>query len=199
MKILERLRFVVISIALLGVAPSAAQESCPGDCDGDGTVRVNELVTGVNINLGNSDVSSCEAMDRDGNGMVAVNELIQAVRSNLEGCGGGGATFAEVQAIFDQSCAVPGCHSGSFPSNNLNLQDGESYDQLVGVAPFNGNAMSQGLLRVDAGDAANSYLLIKVAGMPAVGLGSQMPLFRDPLSEAEVATIRDWINDGANP
>ncbi len=196
------LRNLGLTLALIGVASistATAQEPCPGDCNEDGAVRVNELVTGVNINLGNADARSCPAVDVDRNGRVAVNELIQAVRSNLEGCSGGGATFADVQAILTARCALPGCHSGQFPSNNLNLEAGNSFDQLVGMDPFNANAAGMGILRVDPGDALNSYILIKVAGTPPFGLGSQMPLFADPLSESDVATIRDWINDGANP
>ncbi len=64
--------------------PAAAQ--CPGDCDGNGTVAINELIRGVNIALGNADVSTCTAMDVDGSGTVAINELIQAVNAALTGC-----------------------------------------------------------------------------------------------------------------
>lgn len=199
MRILRELGLAMALIGATSISTATAQDPCPGDCNEDGAVRVNELVTGVNINLGNADASTCPAMDVDGSGTVAVNELIQAVRSNLEGCGGGGATFADVQVILTASCAVPGCHSGQFPSNNLNLEAGMSFDELVGIDPFNGNAAGMGILRVDPGDALNSYLLIKVAGTPPLGLGSQMPLFADPLTESDVATIRDWINDGANP
>jgi hypothetical protein len=60
--------------------------TCVGDCDGNGVVAINELIRGVNINLGNADLSTCPAMDGNGNGMVAINELIQAVNNNLNGC-----------------------------------------------------------------------------------------------------------------
>ncbi len=60
--------------------------TCVGDCDGDGTVMINELIRGVNITLGNHDVSTCPAMDGNDNGSVAVNELIQAVNNSLNGC-----------------------------------------------------------------------------------------------------------------
>jgi hypothetical protein len=190
---------LIAALTLISTTAGLAQETCAGDCNEDGSVTVNELVLGVNINLGRADVSNCPAIDTDGNMLVAINELIAAVRSNLDGCGGGGATFADVQAILTAECAVPGCHSGAFPSNDLNLEDGQAYDQLVGVEPFNLNARNQGLLRVDPGDAQNSYLLRKVAGGLPLSLGSQMPLFDDPLTESEVATIRDWIDAGAEP
>ncbi len=58
---------------------------CPGDCDGDGTVSIAELIRGVNLALGSTD-EACSAFDLDGNGSVAVNELIAAVRAALDGC-----------------------------------------------------------------------------------------------------------------
>jgi ELWxxDGT repeat protein len=64
-------------------APPAA---CVGDCHGDGTVTVDELITGVNIALGNVALSQCVALDVDGNGAVTVNELITAVNNALSGC-----------------------------------------------------------------------------------------------------------------
>jgi hypothetical protein len=61
--------------------------SCAGDCNGDGQVLVNELVSAVNIALGTSPVSSCAAADTNGDGQVSVSELIQAVNAALSGCG----------------------------------------------------------------------------------------------------------------
>ncbi len=65
---------------------TSAQPICPGDCNGDGIVNVNELITAVNISLGTRPVESCLAADRDGSGHVAINELIAAVLSALNGC-----------------------------------------------------------------------------------------------------------------
>src|SRR5215475_6306744 len=71
--------------ALLWVWPATAQ-SCPGDCDGDGEVSINELIIGVNIALGTQAISACPAMDSNGDGAVTVNELIRAVTAALNGC-----------------------------------------------------------------------------------------------------------------
>jgi parallel beta-helix repeat protein len=68
----------------LAVAPVAAQ--CAGDCNGDGTVTINELIVGVNIALGSADAATCAALDSDGSGGVAINELIAAVNAALGGC-----------------------------------------------------------------------------------------------------------------
>jgi hypothetical protein len=59
---------------------------CPGDCSGNRTVTVNELVIAVNIALGNAAISSCPALDTNGNGMASIEELIRAVGSLLDGC-----------------------------------------------------------------------------------------------------------------
>jgi hypothetical protein len=68
-------------------SPTPPALLCPGDCDGDGRVRIDELLLGVNIGLGNAPVSRCEALDGDGSGGVTVNELIVAVTAALDGCG----------------------------------------------------------------------------------------------------------------
>jgi hypothetical protein len=60
--------------------------TCPGDCNGDGQVTVNELIVGVNISLGSAPISECPAFDTSGDGTVTVSELIQAVNAALAGC-----------------------------------------------------------------------------------------------------------------
>lgn len=77
---------VLVSLLLLApVRRAPAQDSCPGDCNGDGVVTVAELVTLVNIALGLADIDTCPAAD-DGSGGVTIAELIAAVQSALSGC-----------------------------------------------------------------------------------------------------------------
>jgi hypothetical protein len=64
--------------------PAAA--SCIGDCGGDGSVTIDELVRSVNIALGNTAVAVCTASDRNGNGAVTIDELVTAVGAALNGC-----------------------------------------------------------------------------------------------------------------
>jgi len=61
-------------------------ETCPGDCNGDATVTVDELVRGVNIALGAQPLANCPVFDRNGSGSVEINELVQAVNAALNGC-----------------------------------------------------------------------------------------------------------------
>lgn len=60
--------------------------ACRGDCNSDGMVTINELITGVNIALGNTALEQCPSFDGDGDGSVAINELIAAVNNALNGC-----------------------------------------------------------------------------------------------------------------
>jgi hypothetical protein len=59
---------------------------CPGDCDGNDMVTIDELIEGVNIALGNGGVETCPAFDLDRDRQVAVNELIAAVDSATNSC-----------------------------------------------------------------------------------------------------------------
>jgi glucose/arabinose dehydrogenase len=78
---------LVLACAGLIFAPAlVAAQTCAGDCAGEGTVSIDDLIRGVNIALGLQPVSFCAAMDSDGGGTVSVGELIQAVNSSLDGC-----------------------------------------------------------------------------------------------------------------
>src|SRR4029453_9122779 len=59
---------------------------CPGDCNGDGMVTIDELVTLVNITLNSADVATCPAGDRDDNGTVTIEEMVLAMATTLRGC-----------------------------------------------------------------------------------------------------------------
>lgn len=82
------LLILLLQAAALQMPPAAAGDApCIGDCNGDGVVTVNELITGVNIALGSVPLMACPAFDRDGDGMVAIGELIAGVSNLLYGCG----------------------------------------------------------------------------------------------------------------
>jgi len=61
--------------------------SCSGDCNGDGEVTVNELITMVNVALGNTAASACNPGDANGDGEITVNEIVAGVNRALSGCG----------------------------------------------------------------------------------------------------------------
>jgi len=72
----------LFALSLLA-APASA---CDGDCDGSGTVLVDEVLIGVRIALGQADLERCAAADRDGDGAVSITDLLAAVAAALDGC-----------------------------------------------------------------------------------------------------------------
>ena len=60
--------------------------ACTGDCSGDGAVTVDEVVTGINIALGNVAMAECSRFDANGDGLVTVDEIVRAVNAGLGGC-----------------------------------------------------------------------------------------------------------------
>ncbi len=59
---------------------------CVGDCNGDGTVSVDELITGVTIALGTQPLEACLSLDAGDDGRVTIDDLIVAVNNALKGC-----------------------------------------------------------------------------------------------------------------
>jgi hypothetical protein len=138
---------------------------------------------------------------------LAIRSAIVPVLALLTGagCPGGvnvpapspGATVSfagEVQPIFNQLCA--GCHvTGGLADLTgiaVKLVDGQSFDMLVNQ-PSTQNA---GLTLVIPGDSAGSLLFQKVSSN-APPVGATMPLLGRRLTSAELATLRDWIDQGA--
>ncbi|HVO22295.1 MAG TPA: CSLREA domain-containing protein [Candidatus Margulisiibacteriota bacterium] len=65
---------------------TATPTACVGDCDHSNDVTIEEVVTMVNIALGEALPSACQAGDVDGDGTITVNEIIMAVDNALHGC-----------------------------------------------------------------------------------------------------------------
>lgn len=101
-------------------------------------------------------------------------------------------TFTTIQEqIFTPNCTSSGCHSGSSPAAGQNLTAGQAYSNIVGVP----SSEVPSLLRVDPGDAENSYLVQKVEGRAQVG--DRMPLGAPPLPNELIQDLREWIDAGA--
>jgi methionine-rich copper-binding protein CopC len=102
------------------------------------------------------------------------------------------ADFSSIQDhVFTPICSV--CHAGASAPQGLRLDATNSYTLLVGVPSTEVPAIE----RVKPGDPDNSYLIQKLEGHAAVG--AQMPFGGPPLSADTIATIRQWIADGAQP
>lgn len=58
---------------------------CPGDCDGDGQVTVEEVVRCVRAATG-APARACPGLDASGDGAATIDEVVAAVRRALDGC-----------------------------------------------------------------------------------------------------------------
>jgi hypothetical protein len=52
----------------------AAETTCAGDCNGDGEVTIDEIITGVNIALGLVGLQNCAAFEANADGEVTIDE-----------------------------------------------------------------------------------------------------------------------------
>ena len=75
------LNFLVV--ALVVGAHGTVRAQCASDCNGDGFVTIDELLTGVRIALESLPLDVCKAADQDGSGRVTINEIFAAVNAAL--------------------------------------------------------------------------------------------------------------------
>jgi hypothetical protein len=107
--------------------------------------------------------------------------------------------------LLTVSCAVSGCHAAttdaSFKEHGLVLAKGQSYENLMGVAPKNPNALADRLLRVKAFKSLESLLFHKLvfdnSHHSNKSYGAPMPLGKDLLTVGQIEFIRRWIEAGA--
>jgi sugar lactone lactonase YvrE len=76
----------VMTAALASLAAAGPAAACTGDCDGDGLVSINELITGVNIALGNDELRMCSVFATSVLDRVTISDLVRGVAAALEGC-----------------------------------------------------------------------------------------------------------------
>ena len=183
----RRLRFEVRSmrttiLAVVSVLTFTApvRATCSGDCSGDGTVTVNELVLGVNIALSAVALSECASFDVDGDGAVAINELIAAVNSALNGCTG----FA---GHYRSTVTLDGGRSGTMDltvesdgaaSGELVISDGAtaSARDSGGAAAVIANVSLSGSVNLSTGQfsIAGSYVDAQGSTVP-INVGGTLP------------------------
>jgi mono/diheme cytochrome c family protein len=93
-----------------------------------------------------------------------------------------------VQPVFNIHCVE--CHQHVTGGGGLSLQAAGTVDRIV-LAPSSGAALNL----VQPGRPEESYLYLKVTGRHAEvnGMGARMPLIGARLSDANIETIRAWI------
>jgi hypothetical protein len=110
-------------------------------------------------------------------------------------------TFDRIQRqIFNQSCALSGCHDSQSQSGGMLLESGGAYSNIVDVIASKPAAAALGWRRIDAAnaDVSTSFLYHKVTGdLPDDTFGERMPLGRRRLDGYLVDVLRLWIEAGA--
>ena len=116
------------------------------------------------------------------------------VDTGTDDTGPSGLSFAiDVYApIIMPSCS---CHADGSGGMKLGNDAASAFAAIVGV-PSND---VPGMSRVEPGDSDNSYLFHKVEGtqLDVGGEGNQMPV--GGLNPAQIDTIKQWIDGGAQP
>jgi len=98
--------------------PTGTPRPCTGDCGGDGSVEVDELITGVNIALGRRPFSDCSAAYAGR--LPDVADLIAAVNNALHGCEPG-VPLPDLVAENVQFASGPSCTGYDAPTYCLNV------------------------------------------------------------------------------
>ncbi|MBN1998225.1 hypothetical protein JW935_11770 [candidate division KSB1 bacterium] len=100
-----------------------------------------------------------------------------------------GAKLSDIQkSIFTPRCALPGCHSGSNPAGELNLETGISYSSLVSIKSKQNPSMNLVL----PSNSTESYLVQKMSN-PALSIMPPSGKLADALIDSVIA----WIDAGA--
>ncbi len=118
-----------LTLCTLTFLSPAVAAPCVGDCGGDGTVTVDDLVKGVNLALGNAGADPCPSFDFNGDGSVTIDEIIMGVNAALSSCTAVATatptvpptvtpkpTPVEVIALFNADASNP---NNPFPSDRL--------------------------------------------------------------------------------
>jgi len=61
---------------------------CAGDCNGDQSVTIDEILVLLTISLGTADISTCIAGDVNHDGQITIDEILAAVNMARTGCAG---------------------------------------------------------------------------------------------------------------
>lgn len=118
-------------------------------------------------------------------------------KSAVDGRPATGISFArQVQPILDTNCVQ--CHMTGAAQGGLILEEGLSHAALADV-----QSTEAPMKRVAPGNSRASYFYLKLTGehLQAGGQGSGMPMVEGiykPLDATSLATIRSWIESGAN-
>ena len=100
----------------------------------------------------------------------------------------------DIQPIFTKRCSIGGCHSLASARSQLVLVPGHAFDSLLNKP----SSLAPGRFRVVPGDASTSWLVAMIGEDDAARFNNaRMPLGGQPLTPNQIATIVNWIENGA--
>jgi hypothetical protein len=88
---------------------AAWAQTCAGDCNADGEVTVDEVITLVDIALDTAPLSACPAGNLNGDGAITVDEVLSAVNADLNGCSNAPQTRLKGQITLPLSNQCTDC------------------------------------------------------------------------------------------
>ena len=101
---------------------------------------------------------------------------------------------SDIHPIFTNRCSIGGCHSLASRQAELVLVEGYAYDSLVNRPSF----LAPGFVLVEPGNADTSWLVRMIGPDDAARFNNaRMPLAGHPLTDNQIATIVNWIENGA--
>ena len=177
------------------VTPTPTPSPCVGDCHYNGTVTVDEILTMVNIALGNLQISDCLAGDANDDGQITVDEILTAVNNALNGC--------PKRAFYYVAPNGRDSWSGTLAAPNPALTDGPfaTFDRARAVVQaLNKTGLNQVVVQIRAG----TYFLAATEQFTAADSGTaSMPIvYQNYPGEAPVISggvrLQNWIHIGGN-
>ena len=175
---------ILIAAAAIDLSANLRQASMDlsGTPDSDDTYRITLRGSGAQVvmdTLGNS--LDGDADGRPGGDFTAVFTVVPLLPS-----------LVSIQnGVFTPLCSSCHVDGGVAGFTGLWLDEASTVATLIRVVSFEVPA----LLRLEPGNADDSYLIQKLEGSAAVG--ERMPQGGPFLSEQTIGVIRQWINDGA--
>jgi hypothetical protein len=136
----------------------APAQACVGDCDSLGGVSIDDILTMVNIALGDTSISACEAGDANGDSQITVDEILTAVNNALNGCPPPTtATSTPTETPLPTATATP----SQTPGNGaVSVADAVARDAQGFAVRSDQSLTTEGVVTVSAGLFANNKLKI---------------------------------------
>lgn len=144
MSYFQRTKKILFFLGFGIVASANAALACIGDCNGDRSVTIDELVTMVNIALGTTPLTVCSAGDANSDSEITIDEIIGAVNNALNGCPTADTctnAFATVILAFNPS-EVPNLAGVTldvtYPPRHVSFPADEIQDRILDVSDAGG-------------------------------------------------------------